>query len=92
MTSVDIVLMSPVPVTALAAILGSLAGALGSSLSSWITQSHQDTRDLLASRTFHREELHSDFITEGARLLVDASEHSVTSPSPVAPQLSPKVV
>jgi hypothetical protein len=63
-------------ITALAAILGSLVGALGSILGTWITQRHQDRRDLLARRMFHREELYSAFISESARLLVDALEHN----------------
>ena len=68
--------MNPGTITALAAIFGSLVGALGSSLSTWITQRHQDRRDLLAKKIFHREELYSDFISESARLLVDALEHN----------------
>jgi hypothetical protein len=35
----------------LAAIFGSLVGALGSSINTWITQSHQDRRDLLGQAT-----------------------------------------
>jgi hypothetical protein len=37
-------------ITALAAIFGSLVGALGSSTSTWIIQRHQDRRDLLARK------------------------------------------
>jgi len=55
--------------TAMAAIFDSLVGALNSSVSTRITQRHQDQRDLLAKTIFHREELHSDLITESARLL-----------------------
>ena len=77
MTQVQISSMSPGSVTALAALLGSLVGALGSSLSTWITQRHEDRRDLMARKIFHREELYSDFITESARLLADALQHNV---------------
>jgi hypothetical protein len=65
---------------ALAAILGSMTGAMGSSLSTWITQRHADRRDLLARRIFHREQLYSDFITECTRILVDALENSFKNP------------
>ena len=65
---------------ALAAILGSTTGAMGSSLSTWITQRHADRRDLLARRIFHREQLYSDFITECTRILVDALENSFKNP------------
>jgi hypothetical protein len=63
-------------ITALAAITGSLVGALGSAGGTWITQRHQDRRDLLGKQIVRRETLYSDFIAESARLLVDAMEHN----------------
>ena len=80
-TRVQFATMSP----ALAVILGSLAGALGSSLSAWVTQRHADRRDLIARRISHREELYSDFITESARILVDALENSFNNPERLIP-------
>src|SRR5271170_3314691 len=77
--------MNPASITALAAIFGSLVGALGSSVSTWITQRHQDRRDLLARKILRREALYSDFISESARLLVDASEHSTGDPRNLIP-------
>ena len=67
---------NPATISALAAIFGSLTGALASSLSTWITQRHTDQRDLLARRIFHREQLYSDFISESARAMADAMEHN----------------
>ena len=67
---------NPATITALAAIFGSLTGALASSVSTWITQRHQNQRDLLAKNTFHREQLYSDFISESARALADAMQHN----------------
>ena len=67
---------NPATITALAAIFGSLTGALASSVSTWITQRHQDRRDLVAKRIFHREQLYSDFISETARALADAMQHN----------------
>jgi hypothetical protein len=72
--------MTPGTTTALAAIFGSLVGALSSIMGTWIIQRHQDRRDLLARKIFHREQLYSDFITESARVLVDALEHDVSDP------------
>jgi hypothetical protein len=72
-------------VTAIAAILGSLVGALGSGISTWIIQRHQDRRDLLAKKVFHREQLYSDFITESARALIDSLEHSMSDPKNLIP-------
>jgi len=66
---------------AVAALCGSLVGALGSSVSTWITQRRQDRRDLLARKVFHREQLYSDFISESARVLVDALENSFKDPN-----------
>src|ERR1700756_3664580 len=85
MTLVKVFSMNPGSITALAAIFGSLVGALGSSISTWITQRHEDRRDLLARKVFHREQLYSDFITESARLLVDALEHDVSDPKNLIP-------
>ena len=85
MTPAQIVSMSPGTITALAAIFGSLVGALGSSFGTWITQRHQDRRELLAKKIFHREQLYSDFISESARLLVDALEHNVGDPKNLIP-------
>lgn len=59
-----LLIVSPPSVTALAAICGSLIGGLTSGLSTWITQRHQDRRDLLCKRIFQREALYSDFIIE----------------------------
>jgi len=69
-------LSNPATISALAAIFGSLTGALASSVSAWITQRHQDQRDLTAKRIFHREQLYSEFISVSARALADAIEHS----------------
>jgi hypothetical protein len=67
-------------VTAFAVVLGSVVGALGSVAGTWITQRHQDNRDLRAKQLVHRESLYSDFIAETARLLVDALERNVGDP------------
>jgi hypothetical protein len=80
MTPLKILQMTPGTTAALAAIFGSLVGALGSSVSTWIIQTHQDRRDLLGKRVFRREQLYSDFITESARLVIDALEHNVADP------------
>jgi len=65
-----------VVITALAAIAGSLVGALGSATGTWITARHQDRRDLLGKEIARREALYSDFLGESARLLVDAMQHN----------------
>jgi hypothetical protein len=72
-------------ISALAAIFGSLTGALASSVSTWITQRHQDRRDLLAKRIFQREQLYSDFISESARAMADAIQHNFQDPNKLSP-------
>jgi hypothetical protein len=70
--------MNSAMITALAAIAGSLVGALGSAVGTWITARHQDRRDLLGKQIARREALYSDFIGESARLLVDAMQHNAS--------------
>jgi hypothetical protein len=68
--------MNPATVTALAAISGSVVGALGYLAASWITQRHQGRHDLLAKDVVRREALYSGFINEAVCLQVDALEHN----------------
>jgi len=77
--------LDPASISALAALSGSLTGALASSVSTWITQRHQDRRDLLAKRVFHREQLYSDFISETARAMGDAIQHNLQDPNTLTP-------
>ena len=70
--------MNSVMAPALAAIAGSLVGALGSASATWITARHQDRRDLLGKQIARREALYSDFIGESAQLLVDAMQHNAS--------------
>lgn len=72
-------------IAAFAAIFGSIVGALASAVGTWITQRHQDRRDLLGKKIVRRESLYSDFIAESARLLVDALEHDVGDPQKLIP-------
>jgi hypothetical protein len=72
-------------IAAFAAISGSMVGALGSVVGTWIIQRHQDLRDLLAKMIVRREALYSDFIAESARLIVDALEHNVSDPQKLIP-------
>lgn len=81
MTPMRFVTMTP----AIAALFGSLVGALGSGASTWITQRHADQRDLVARRIFYRVQLYSEFITESARVLVDALENNFKDPNKLIP-------
>ena len=63
-------------IPAVAAIGGSLVGAAGSIVGTWISARHQDRRDFLGRLITRREALYSDFIGESARLLVDAMQRN----------------
>ena len=75
----------PATIGALAAIFGSLAGALASSVSTWISEKHQGQRDLLTRRIVHREQLYSEFISESARAFADALEHNLQDVNKLIP-------
>jgi hypothetical protein len=72
-------------IAGLAAVSGSIVGAFGSVVGTWITTRHQDLRDLLAKQIVRREALYSDFIAESARLLVDALEFNTSDPQKLIP-------
>jgi len=68
--------MDPAISAPIAAIAGSLVGALGSSIATWIAARHQDRREMLGKQIVRREALYSDFISESVRLLIDAMQHN----------------
>jgi hypothetical protein len=70
--------VNSVIIPAAAAIAGSLVGAAGSVVGTWISVKHQDRRDLAGMQIARRESLYSDFIGESARLLVDAMQHDAS--------------
>ena len=76
---------NPIPISAIAAIFGSLVGAAGSAVSVWIAQRHQDHRDLLGRKISHREHLYSDFINESASAIADATQHKFEDPNRLIP-------
>ena len=72
-------------ITGIAAIGGSIVGSMGSFVSSSVNQRFHDRRDLLSAQLARSEALYSDFISESARLLVDALEHNVVDPKNLVP-------
>jgi hypothetical protein len=67
-------------VTALAAVVGSCAGASATIVATWIAQRAQAEREEIAMRLRARESLYGKFITEASRLAVDAADHSLDGP------------
>jgi hypothetical protein len=76
---------NPATISALAAIFGSLTGGLASTVATWITERHQDRRDILAKTLFYREQLYSDFISESAHAMADAVQHNLQDPNKLSP-------
>ncbi len=76
---------SAASISAVAALGGSVLGALASSVGTWIAQRHQNRRDLLAKKVFQREQLYSDFISETAHAFADAVQHTFHDPSRLIP-------
>jgi hypothetical protein len=64
-------------ISSLSVLGGSLVGALTSLASTWVTQAHQDRRELLSKRIADRETLYANFISEASRAQVDSLEHSL---------------
>lgn len=67
-------------VAAIAAAIGSLAGASASVATTWITQRMQMTRANWEWKLREREALYSEFLSEASRLTVDAMLHSLDRP------------
>jgi hypothetical protein len=72
---------NPATVSALAGLFGSLVGACASTVSAWIAQRYHERKYLLARTISYREQLYSDFISESARAMVDAMQHTLEDPS-----------
>ena len=77
--------LNPASISAIAAVCGSVVGALGSSVGAWIVHRNENRRDLLARQLFHREQLYSDFIAQSARALSDAMQHNFRDPRQLIP-------
>lgn len=72
--------MDSATVAAMAAALGSLAGASASVITTWITQRTQMSRVNSEWRLRERETLYTEFIMEVSRLAVDAMLCSLEQP------------
>jgi hypothetical protein len=63
--------MDPALLSALSAILGSLAGGSASVGAAWVTQRAHTTRELMTSEIRKRESVYGEFIAECSKLLID---------------------
>jgi hypothetical protein len=68
-------------ITGMAAVMGSLAGASASIVTTWMTQRNQMVRERARAELRRRETLYGEFINEVSRLTADAFEHSLERPN-----------
>jgi len=67
-------------IPAMSGVLGSLVGGSATVATAWLTQRTLTRRELNVRDMRQREKLYSDFISECARLLIDAFTHTLDSP------------
>jgi hypothetical protein len=72
-------------VSATAAVLGSLVGGSATLATAWITQKTATKRELIQMEMRKREALYGEFITECAKLLLDAFTHTLDKPDKLLP-------
>jgi hypothetical protein len=72
-------------VPAMAGVLGSLVGGSATVATAWITQKAVNRRELTQLEMRKREALYGEFITECAKLLMDAFTHTLDTPEKLLP-------
>ena len=72
--------MEPAVLTALSAILGSAVGGSATLLTAWLTQRTQGHREHIEAEIRKREQLYSEFIAEGSKLIIEGLEHQLQTP------------
>jgi hypothetical protein len=71
--------------TAMSALMGTLVGGSATVVTAWITQKTANKRDLIQTEIRKREQLYGEFISECAKLLVDAFAHTLEKPETLLP-------
>ena len=71
--------------TAIAGVLGSIAGASATVATAWVTQRAANKRQLLQAEINSRQTLYGEFISECAKLLMDAFVRSLEKPETLLP-------
>jgi hypothetical protein len=71
--------------SALSALLGSVVGASASVATTWIAQRYSGHQERTREKTRQREQLYAEFISEAARLEIDAYERKLDSGKTVVP-------
>jgi hypothetical protein len=74
-----------VDIKLLSAVVGTLAGVTTSALVAWINQKTLNRRELIRDEIRMRQMLYGEFLTECAKLLLDALQHSLEKPETFVP-------
>jgi len=77
--------MDMTTVSALSGVLGSLVGGSATIATAWITQKTGNRRELIRLEMKKREALYGEYISECAKLLVDAYTHALEKPDVLLP-------
>jgi hypothetical protein len=77
--------MDPAIVSAMAAVLGSLVGGTATIATAWVTQRTLSKRELIQAEIRRRETLYGEFVSECAKILVDAFTHTLDKPEKLLP-------
>jgi hypothetical protein len=80
--------MDMTAVSALSGVLGSLVGGSATIATAWITQKTGSRRELIRLEIKKREALYGEYISECARLLVDAYAHTLEKPEVLLPAIA----
>lgn len=77
--------MDTMVLSAMSGVLGSLVGGSATVATAWITQQKLNRRELVREEIRKREALYGEFISECARLLMDAFTHALENPEKLLP-------
>ena len=77
--------MDTATIGALSAVLGSLVGGTATAATSWMSQRALNRSKQIKDEMKRREALYGDFISECAKLAVDALAHSLEKPETLLP-------
>ena len=72
-------------VTAMSGVLGSLVGGSATVATAWVTQKTLSRRELLRLEIRKREALYGEFVSECAKVLIDAFTHTLEQPDKLLP-------
>jgi len=77
--------MDAMLLSVMSGVLGSVVGGSATVATGWVTQNKLNRREMIREEIRKREALYGEFITECARLLMDAFTHGLDKPETLLP-------